>query len=343
MISYIVRRLLILPIILFGITLIIFGMMMMLSPYQRVSTYISGPEELRNIDIDDLVAKYGLDDPFHQQYGRWFSGVIRGDLGWSESAGMPVTQALASRFPATLELALFAILPVFLGGITLGVFSAVHHNDFWDHLTRVFAITGWSIPTFVAGLLILMIFYGVLGWTPPGRLSNWAGEIVRSAEFVRYTHLNFVDGILNLEWKVAGDAFRHIIAPVVTVSILWWAYILRITRSSMLETLRKDYIRTARSKGLKEKVVINKHARRNALVPVVTIAGPMLMGLMGGLVITEQVFAYRGLGRFTATAAQQLDYPAVLGSALYFGFLLVLANLAVDVSYAIIDPRIRLE
>lgn len=343
MISYIVRRLLILPIILLGITLILFGMMMLLSPYQRVSTYISGPEELRNVEIDELVEQYGLDDPFHEQYGRWISGLLRGDLGWSESAGMPVTQALASRFPATLELALFAILPVFLGGIYLGVFSAVHHNDFWDHLTRIFAIIGWSIPTFVAGLIILMIFYGVLGWFPPGRLSNFASEIVRSEEFIRYTNLNTIDALLNFNFKVLFNSLRHIIAPVITVSILWWAYILRITRSSMLETLRKDYIRTARSKGLKENVVINKHARRNALVPVVTVAGPMLMGLLGGLVITESVFAYQGLGRFTATAAQQLDYPAVLGSAIYFGFLLVIANLTVDVSYAIIDPRIRLE
>ncbi len=206
MINYIIRRLLILPIILFGITLIIFGMMMLLSPYQRVSTYISSPDELRNVDVDELVEKYGLNDPFHQQYWRWFSEVIRGDLGWSESAGMPVTEALATRFPATLELALFAVLPVFLGGIILGVFSAVHHNDFWDHLTRIFAIMGWSIPTFVAGLLMLMIFYGILGWTPPGRLSNWAREITLTADFVRYTNINVIDGILNWNWAFVGNA-----------------------------------------------------------------------------------------------------------------------------------------
>ncbi|MFW6268647.1 MAG: ABC transporter permease [Bacillota bacterium] len=343
MVSYIIRRLLILPVILFGVTLLIFGMLMILSPAQRLSTYVGSPAELKNTSAEKLIERYGLNDPWYQQYWRWLSGVLQGDLGWSESASAPVSEAIASRLPATLELALFALFPVVMGGIALGVFSAVRHNKIADHIIRVFAILGWSIPSFVFGLLVLMIFYGELGWFPPGRLSGWASKIVNSSEFINYTYLNVVDGILNANFAIVGDALRHLIGPVVTISILWWAYILRITRSSMLETLRKDYIRTARAKGVYEKKVIKKHARRNALIPVVTVAGFMILGLLGGIVIIESVFAYRGLGQFAANAATQLDYPAVLGVGLYTGFLLVIVNLLVDLSYAIIDPRIRLE
>ncbi|MBS3811901.1 MAG: ABC transporter permease [Halanaerobiales bacterium] len=343
MMSYIARRLLILPVILFGVSLLVFSMLMLIGPYKRLSTYIKSPAELKTANLDTLVDKYGLNDPFYVQYSRWIKGVLQGDFGWSETAGQPVSKAILSRFPATLELALLALIPVIMGGINLGVFSAVHHNDPWDHITRVFSIVGWSIPTFVFGLVVLMIFYGVLGWFPPGRLSVWAEDIIRSGEFIQYTHLNVIDGLLNGNLRVVGDALRHLIAPVISISILWWAYILRITRSSMLETLRKDYIRTARSKGVKEKLVIKKHARKNALIPVVTVAGFMVLGLLGGLVITETIFGYQGLGKFFASAASQLDYAAVLGLALYFGFLLIIINLCVDVSYAIIDPRIRLE
>lgn len=342
MISYIVRRLLILPIILIGVTLLVFSMIMMLSPYQRLSTYVTDPSQLKNIDVDVLVSRYGLDDPWYEQYGRWLKGIAQGDLGWSESAGATVNQAFLDRFPATAELGILALLPVVLGGIILGVFASVHHNDIWDHVSRVLAIIGWSVPTFVFGLIMLMIFYGTLGWLPPSRLSGWGLEIVNSSAFINYTNFFILDGLLNGNLAIVGNAIRHLIAPVVTISILWWAFIMRITRSSMLEILRKDYIRTARSKGVKENVVVYKHAVRNALIPVVTVAGRMVLGLLGGLVITETIFNIEGLGQFMAQAAQQLDYPAVLGGTLYFGFLLILINLCVDVSYAIIDPRIRL-
>lgn len=342
MISYIVRRLLILPIILIGVTLLVFSMIMMLSPYQRLSTYVTDPSQLKNVDVDVLVSRYGLDDPWYEQYGRWIKGVAQGDLGWSESAGATVNQAFLDRFPATAELGILALLPVVLGGIILGVFASVHHNDIWDHVSRVLAIIGWSVPTFVFGLIMLMIFYGTLGWLPPSRLSGWGLEIVNSSAFINYTNFFILDGLLNGNLAIVGNAIRHLIAPVVTISILWWAFIMRITRSSMLEILRKDYIRTARSKGVTENVVVYKHAVRNALIPVVTVAGRMVLGLLGGLVITETIFNIEGLGQFMAQAAQQLDYPAVLGGTLYFGFLLIVINLCVDVSYAVIDPRIRL-
>ncbi|MCF8002250.1 MAG: ABC transporter permease [Halanaerobiales bacterium] len=343
MINYIVRRLLILPLILFGVTLLVFGMLMMLGPYQRLATYVQDPSQLKGGGLDKLITKYGLDDPFYMQYGRWAKGILQGDLGWSEAAGAPVARAIMDRFPATLELAILGVIPVIFGGIWLGVFSAVHHNDFWDHATRVFSTVGWSFPTFVFGLIILMIFYGVLGWTPPGRLSNWALELKNTEEFIRYTDMNIVDGLLNGNFAFVFDSLRHLVAPVFTLAVVWWAFILRITRSSMLETLRKDYIRTARAKGVKENVVINKHARRNALIPVVTVAGPMVLGLLGGIVTVETVFGYRGLGLLAYQAATRLDYAGILGIAMYFGGILVLINLIVDVSYAFIDPRIRLE
>lgn len=345
MLSYIVRRLAILPIILLGVTLLIFSMIMRLSPYERVSTFVKDPSQLKGgvAQLDELIEKHGLNDPWYMQYGRWLKGVFRGDLGWSESAGMPVTQALKERFAATAEITLFALIPVIVGGTFLGIFAAVHHNDIWDHITRVLAIIGWSFPTFVFGLIVLMIFYGVLGWFPPGRLDNWALSIVNSPEFTNYTGLYVVDSILNLNFRVLGNAIRHLVAPVLSIAILWWAYLMRITRSSMLETLGKDYIRTARSKGLKERTVIYKHVVKNALIPVITVSGQMLIGLMGGLVVTEAIFDIRGIGQFLAQSAQQLDYAGVLGGAIYFGFVLIIVNLIVDVSYALIDPRIRLE
>lgn len=345
MFSFIVRRIIILPVILLGVTLLIFSMIMTLSPYERVSTYVKDPSQLKGgvAQLDALIEKHGLNDPWYQQYGRWLGSAVRGDFGWSESAGAPVSQAIRERFAATAEITLFALLPVIIGGVFLGIFAAVHHNDPWDHITRVFSIVGWSFPTFVFGLVVLMIFYGVLGWFPPGRLDNWAMNIVNSPEFANYTGLYVLDSILNLNFSVLVDALRHLAAPVFSISILWWAFLMRITRSSMLETLQKDYIRTARSKGLKERVVIYKHAVRNALIPVVTVSGQMVIGLMGGLVVVESIFDIRGIGKFLADSAQQLDYAGVLGGAIYFGFILIIINLIVDVSYALIDPRIRLE
>lgn len=343
MLTYIARRLLFLPIVLIGVTLLIFIVMSFLSPYQLVSTYIKSPEELKNQTLDDLVRKYGLDEPPHIRYKNWMGNLLKGDLGYSVSANMRVTEAIAKRFPATIELALFAIIPVIFGGIWLGTISAKHYNKPLDHISRTFAIIGWSLPDFVFGLIMLMLFYGVLGWFPPGRLSMWADTIVLTGDFVRYTGLNTIDSILNGRWDIFLDALRHLVAPVITLSYLWWAFLLRITRSSMLEVLNKDYVRTARAKGLTEKVVVNRHVRRNAMIPVATVSGSMVLGLLGGVVIVETVFDYKGIGLLTATGAQQLDYTLILGTTLFYGLLLVVTNLVVDLLYAIIDPRVRLE
>jgi len=319
-------------------------MLQLLGPYQRVSLYINDPAQLKQPgQLEKLIKIYGLDQPIPVQYIRWLGKVFRGDLGWSETAKMPVFKALLTFFPATVELAIYAIIPLILIGIWLGVISAVHHNRPIDHATRVMAITGWSFPTFVFGLIVLMIFYGKFHWFPPGRLSVWASTIVYDpALFIRYTGMNTIDALLNGRLDIFWDAFRHLVLPVTTLSYVSWALVLRITRSSMLETLRQEYVTVARAKGLKEKVVINKHARRNALIPVATISGLVFIGLLNGVVITETIFNYRGIGKFAADAALQLDIPSVLGFTLFSVVILIVMNLVVDVGYAYIDPRVRL-
>ena len=344
MLAYIVRRLLLLPLMMLGVTFLIFALLQLLGPERRVALYVTDPSQLKTPgQIPKLIEKYGLNDPFPLQYWRWLKEVLQGNLGWSETARMTVLNALKDRLPATAELALFALPPIILIGIWLGVISAVYHDRPLDHLTRVMAITGWSFPTFVFGLLVLMIFYGRLEWFPPGRLSLWAEQMVYSKEFIRYTGMNTIDALLNRNLSIFLDALKHIILPVITLSYLSWALLLRVTRSSMLETLRQDYIMTARAKGLAEKNVIHKHARRNALIPVATISGFLVIGLLSGVVITETIFNYKGLGQWAAGAALRLDVPAVLGFALFSTFIIVVGNLIVDLFYAYIDPRVRLE
>lgn len=345
MLSYIIRRLLLLPIILLGVTFLIFCVFSLLSPMERLATYVNDPAVLKSAQsIERLIDKYHLDDPFPLSYINWINRIVHLDLGWSQAANQPVWEAMKQRFPATLELVLYSIIPVILVGIWLGVISAVHHNDMLDQTIRVTAIIGWSLPTFIFGLFVLFIFYGILGWLPPGRLSAWAQDIVYTgANFKSYTHLVTIDALLNGNIPLFLDALRHLIAPIITLSYISWAFLLRITRSSMLETLRKDYVRTARAKGVDEHTVIHLHAKRNALIPVMTIAGMMIIRMMAGVVITETIFTYPGLGFWAASSAQQLDYGSVISFALLFAALMVLGNLIVDVSYALIDPRVRLE
>jgi peptide/nickel transport system permease protein len=342
--AYIIRRLLLLPLILFGITLIIFGMMQLLGPDKLLAAYVNPNtfDKLSNEELEALKEKYGLNDPMIVRYAKWLNGVLHGDLGWSVVGKMPVKDALLQRIPYTAELALYAVFPVVGVGIWLGIIAAVHRDKFIDHAIRIFAVVGWSFPDFVFGLFVLMIFYSWLGWLPPGNLSLWAEEVVKSPDFHRFTRLLTLDALLNGRFDVLWDALRHLIGPIMTISWLWWAYLLRITRSSMLEVLNKEYIRTARAKGLDEKVVIYKHARRNALIPVTTVGGAMVINLFAGTVIVEVIFNRTGLGRFTASAATQLDYAAIMGSALFYSTILVLGNLVIDVLYAVIDPRIRL-
>ena len=227
-------------------------------------------------------------------------------------------------------------------GIWLGVQAAVHQNGWVDQVARIFSIVGTSFPTFVFGLLVLIIFYANLQWFPPGKMSDWVSQLLYSGEFTQYTKLLTIDALLNGRFDVFLDALRHMFLPVLTLSYINWATFVRVTRSSMLETLRMDYVTTARAKGLKEKDVINQHARPNAMISITTLAGLRVAGLLGGVVITETVFNYPGIGKAAADAAQQLDVVTVLGFAVFNGLVLILANLVVDILYGFIDPRVRL-
>ncbi len=341
MTHYIIRRLLILPIVLLGLSLLIFGMLQALDPAERAALYVTSPPKNPRA-LEDIIHQYGLDQPLYIQYVHWLDSVIHGNLGWSKTAQMPVLNAIATYFPATLELALWSFIPIMVGGIWLGIQAAVHHDRFIDQAARVFSIIGYSFPTFVFGLLMLMIFYAALQVFPPGRLSDWASAIVYSPEFHRYTGMNTLDAVLNGRWDIFADALRHLFLPALTLAYVQWALVLRVTRSAMLDVIRQDYITVAREKGLTERRVLFRHALPNAMIPVATIGGLLLIGLLNGVVITETVFNYHGMGWWAANAALNFDAISVLGITLFDGALLVLANLMVDVMYAFLDPRIRL-
>jgi peptide/nickel transport system permease protein len=342
MISYIIRRLLILPVVLFGLCVLIFGMLQMLDPIERAALYVSSPPKTAEA-LQAIIQKYGLDQPVYVQFWQWLKGILHGNLGWSKTAQMPVIRAIKSFFPASLELALWSFVPIILIGTWLGIQAAVHHDQFIDQAARVFSIIGYSFPTFVFGLLMLMLFYAKLQWFPPGRLSDWASAIVYSPAFHQFTGMNTLDALLNGRLDIFLDALRHLFLPALTLSYVNWALILRVARSSMLEVIQQDYMRTARAKGLPERLVINWHGRPNAIIPVATLGGLLLVGLLNGVVITETVFNYHGMGLFAANAALNFDAVTVLGIALLAGVLLVFANLVVDILYSYLDPRIRLK
>ncbi len=353
MYAYILRRLIQIPLTLFGVTLLVFAMLQLLSPVERSALYVTTTPH-NDAAIDAIIQKYGLNDPFYVQYWHWLvgvkdpttgevtGGVLRGDLGYSRTGRLPVNQLIAQRLPVTLEITLWSILPIIGGGIFLGVLAAINHNKLIDQIIRVFVTIGWSFPTFVFGLLLMLVLYAKLRWFSPERISDWAMAIINAPGYIQYTHMYTIDALLNLRFNVFWDALRHLVMPVVTLSYVVWAQILRVTRSAMLETLGQDYITTAREKGLKERTILFRHAFRNALIPVVTLGGLMIVSMLNGVVVTEVIFNIAGIGSASAKAAGSLDAVAVLGFVLFGGVILVLANIVVDVLYAVIDPRIQL-
>lgn len=353
MVTYIVRRLLLVPVLLFGVTVIIFGMLQFLGPVERSALFVRDFPK-NDKQIQGLIKKYGLDRPVYEQYWRWLvgvkdpvtgvraGGILFGDFGYSRTGSQPVIDIIKNRFPNTLDLALWAVFPMLAVGIWLGVQAAVHQNGFIDQAARIFSIVGTSFPTFVFGLLVLILFYANMQWFLPGKMSDWVTQLLFSGQFHSYTGLLTIDSLLNGRLDVFWDALRHMILPILTLSYINWATFVRVTRSSMLETLRMDYITTARAKGLPERDVINKHARPNAMISITTLAGFSVVGLLGGVVITETVFNYPGIGKAAADAAVNLDVVTVLGFAVFNGLILIVANLIVDVLYGFIDPRVRL-
>jgi peptide/nickel transport system permease protein len=353
MTNYIIRRLLLVPVLLFGVTILVFAMLQFLTPVERSALYVRDVPK-NDKQIQGIIKMYGLDKPIYVQYWTWLvgkidrvsgerrGGILFGDFGYSRTASQPVVKLIKTRFPNTLDLTLWAVAPVLLVGIWLGVQAAVHQNGFIDQAARIFSIVGTSFPTFVFGLLVLMLFYAQWHWFPPGRVSDWASIVLYSDSFHHYTSLLTLDALLNGRFDIFLDALRHMFLPILTLSYISWATFVRVTRSSMLETLRMEYVTTARAKGLRERDVVNKHARPNAMIPVVTLAGFQVIGLLGGVVITETVFNYPGIGQAAANAAAQLDVVTTLGFAIFNGLILIVANLVVDILYAVVDPRVRL-
>lgn len=341
MVKYCLKRLAFLPLVMFGVTFLLFFCLQFLSPEMRASLYIKDPRQLSQLDA--VIEKYGLRKPMPVQYAIWLKQISHGDLGYSETAKMPVSEAIAAFFPATFELTVITFFPILIIGVLLGVLSAIHRDKLLDHITRFVAITGYSLPSFVLGLTLLMVFYGRLHIFPPGRYSLDTDMLVHAETFRHWTGLLTLDCLFNGQWSAYLDVVSHMVLPAMTLIYISVALLVRITRSSMLEELSKDYIRTARAKGLSENTVNYKHALSNALIPVVTLSSLLFIGLLGGVVITETVFDFPGIGRWGVQAAQQLDVPGVLGSTMLAALLFVIANLISDLLYAVVDPRIRVD
>jgi len=335
----ILRRLALLPFVAVGVTLLLFFLTQMLSPEIRASLYVKDPIQLDS--LEDVIREHGLRDPAIKQYAGWVKRLARGELGYSETARMPVTEAIKAYLPATIELAVCAMIPVIFIGIWAGTLSAVKKGKTADQISGFIAITGYSMPTFVLGLLLLMIFYGTLGWLPPGRCSLATDMVINSGDFRHWTGFLTIDSLLNLNFSVFFDLIKHFVLPAATLCYAGVALMIRTTRSSMLEEMEKDYIGTARAKGLMESEVMRKHAGRNALISVMTMSGLQFVRLLGGVVITETVFDFPGIGRWGVLAAQQLDIPGVLGFSLMTAALLITGNLVTDLLYMYTDPRIR--
>lgn len=341
LLNYIVRRLLFMVLVLFGVSVLVFGVLMLIPPGMRVAAYVSN-EKVPSSAIDAMIERYGLRDPAPVQYVRWIGKIFRGDLGYSPTADGPVLEGFGQFFPTTLELVLLATPLIVLVGIWLGTIGAVHKDRPVDHATRVIAIIGYSLPTFWLGLLLLMFFYGFLGIFPPGTLSEPLRDVVYGEGWRRVTGLLTLDAIINWRWDVFLDALYHLALPTINLVILDSALIMRLTRSSMLDALGQDYVRTALAKGASQRTVNRIHARRNALLPVITMSGILFAGLMAGMVITETIFVRKGIGWWMARAAMQLDVSAIMFNVLFLGTIFVGVNLVVDLVYAAIDPRIRL-
>ncbi len=340
--TFILRRAFFLLFVLFGVSVLLFGILMTFSPERRAAAYVTTPQQAK--DIPKIIQQFGLDDPVHVQYLRWIREVARGNLGWSLVAARPVGEAFWRYFPVTLEMNLFAAPIVILLGIWLGSVSGIHRDSWIDHATRIFAIVGWSLPTFLFALVLLMIFYGYFQAFSPGVLSDAVSMslINHPEQFTAYTGLYTVDGLLNGRLDVTLDALHHLVLPILTYVIVVVALNMRVMRSGIIEELSKDYVMTARAKGADPRTVHYKHARRNALLPVITVAGQLVALSMEGSIAVEVVYNRHGIGWWLAESATQLDMPVLMCICLFMGLVFVITNLTLDILYAVIDPRVRL-
>ncbi|MBB5695227.1 ABC transporter permease [Muricoccus pecuniae] len=281
-------------------------------------------------------AKWGLDLPLWERYGIFLNGLAHGDLGISIATRRPVLDDIAQYAPATLELATVSFLLTLLVGIPLGIAAAVWRDSWVDSLARAISLLGVSAPTFWLAFIMLAIFYGGLEWAPgPGRMDPIAFPPEGP------TGLFLVDTLLARDWEGFWDSAAHLVLPSIVLAAATIGLITRTTRAAMLDSLGQDYVRVSRAKGLRERAIVLRHALPNALVPVVTLGGLAFANLLAGAVMTETVFAWPGLGRYTFRSAAALDFPAIMGITLVVSATYLLVNLLVDLSYAALDPRVR--
>ena len=332
MTKYILRRLILLIPVLFGVSLATFVVMHLFTtdPVDIILGQHANPERAQALRVE-----LGLDQPIYVQFGNYISHAVQGDLGNSVITQTSVTDELMHRFPATVELSAAAILIASVLGIALGVISAVKQNSIWDYGTMVTALLGVSMPIFWLGLMMIIVFSVTLGWLPA------SGRIGVGMQPEHITGLYLFDALYTGDLESFWDVLRHLAMPAIALGAYSTAIIARMTRATMLETIRQDYIRTARAKGLKENVVIVKHALRNALIPIVTVIGLQMGALLGGAVLTETVFSWPGIGSYVVEGIMHSDYPRVQGAVLLIGTIFVLVNLLVDILYGYLDPRIQ--
>lgn len=280
-------------------------------------------------------AEMGLDKPLYIQYPSFLWKAIQGDFGKSYYTKQPVSSELFRLFPATVELTLFAMVLALVVGVSAGIISAYKQYSIFDNVSMLIALVGVSIPVFWLGLMLIWLFSLNIDWTPI------SGRLDLRIDLHEITGLYVLDSILTGNMVALKNSIKHLILPSITLATIPTAIVARFTRSSMLEVIRQDYIRTARAKGLSESVVLGKHALKNALIAVVTVVGLQIGMLLGGAVVTETVFSWPGIGHLIVEAILRRDYPMVQGAILLIAFIYAVMNFLVDISYSYIDPRIR--
>ncbi|NHM32966.1 ABC transporter permease [Neobacillus terrae] len=334
-IQYISKRLLLMIPILFGISVLTFFISHTIPG--DPARLILGPKA-DPVIIKELQEKMGLNDPVYVQYGRYVSGILQGDLGNSTYTQQAVVNDLKRYFPATLELTLFSMIITVLVGIPFGIISANKKDKIPDQITRFAALIGVAMPAFWLGIILLLFFYLQLGVLPgAGRLDTWVSPPAH------ITGMYTIDALLTGNWPVFQSAFIHLILPGITQAAVTIGMITRMTRSSMLEVLRSDYVRTAYAKGGSQNRVLYGHALQNGMMPILTLIGMTFGHSLGGSVLVESVFSWPGLGKYAVNAITYLDFPAVMGVTLLIAVLFIFVNLIIDIFYQVIDPRLKYE
>ncbi len=331
--DYLIRRLMVLPILLIGVSIIVFTLTRIGG--SPIGIYLS--HEMTPEEVEQLEERYGLNEPLPVQYLAWAGGVLRGDLGWSGVAVAPVTAVFGDKLTATMELATAAGIVAVTLGITLGTFAGSRRDRLPDHLTRVFSVSGSSMPDFWFAILLLIVFWVYLGWFPIGR-----SDPAIWASIAHPTGLYTVDSLMAGSWQALRDAIWHLILPAMTLGLATTAIITRMMRSSLVEELNEDYVDAARAKGLPERLVLKRHARRNALIPTVTVIGLSFGFLLQGTVVVEILYQWPGMGRWLADAVLRGDQATIMAYVLFTSVLFLTVNLAVDIIYAYLDRRVVL-